>query len=45
LTPETALFLAEARRLLGEAEGMLTMHYNEAAGARPIWLASMPLRR
>jgi uncharacterized protein (UPF0332 family) len=38
LTPETALFLAEARRLLGEAEGMLTIHYNEAAG-RTAYLA------
>jgi hypothetical protein len=33
LTPETGYFLAKARRLLAEAEGMLTtMHYNEAAG-------------
>jgi hypothetical protein len=32
LTPETGLFLAKARRLLVEAEGMLTtIHYNEAA--------------
>jgi uncharacterized protein (UPF0332 family) len=39
LTPETGLFLAKARRLLVEAEGMLTtMHYNEAAG-RTAYLA------
>jgi uncharacterized protein (UPF0332 family) len=39
LTPETSLFLAKARRLLAEAEGMLTtMHYNEAAG-RTAYLA------
>jgi uncharacterized protein (UPF0332 family) len=38
LTPETSLFLAKARRLLGEAEGMLSMHYNEAAG-RAAYLA------
>jgi uncharacterized protein (UPF0332 family) len=38
LTPETGLFLAKARRLLGEAEGMLAIHYNEAAG-RTAYLA------
>jgi uncharacterized protein (UPF0332 family) len=38
LTPETSLFLAEARRLLSEADGMLAMHYNEAAG-RTAYLA------
>jgi uncharacterized protein (UPF0332 family) len=39
LTPETGHFLAKARRLLAEAEGMLTtMHYNEAAG-RTAYLA------
>jgi len=38
LTPETSLFLAKARRLLGEAEGMLSIHYNEAAG-RTAYLA------
>jgi uncharacterized protein (UPF0332 family) len=39
LTPETGYFLAKARRLLAEAEGMLTtMHYNEAAG-RTAYLA------
>jgi len=39
LTPETGFFLAKARRLLAEAEGMLTtMHYNEAAG-RTAYLA------
>jgi uncharacterized protein (UPF0332 family) len=38
LTPETGHFLAKARRLLDEAEGMLTMHYNEAAG-RTAYLA------
>lgn len=32
MTPETGYFLAKARRLLDEAEGMLTMRYNEAAG-------------
>jgi len=33
LTPEAGLFLAKARRLLVEAEVMLTtLHYNEAAG-------------
>lgn len=39
MTPETGYFLAKARRLLAEAEGMLTtMHYNEAAG-RTAYLA------
>ncbi len=39
MTPETSSFLAKARRLLAEAEGMLTtMHYNEAAG-RTAYLA------
>jgi uncharacterized protein (UPF0332 family) len=38
LTPETGLFLAKARRLLAEADGMLAMHYNEAAG-RTAYLA------
>ena len=38
MTPETGYFLAKARRLLDEAEGMLTMHYNEAAG-RTAYLA------
>jgi uncharacterized protein (UPF0332 family) len=38
LTPETSLFLAKAQRLLDEAEGMLSMHYNEAAG-RTAYLA------
>jgi uncharacterized protein (UPF0332 family) len=38
LTPETSLFLAKARRLLGEADGMLSIHYNEAAG-RTAYLA------
>jgi uncharacterized protein (UPF0332 family) len=38
LTPETSLFLAKARRLLGEADGMLSMNYNEAAG-RTAYLA------
>jgi uncharacterized protein (UPF0332 family) len=38
LTPETGYFLAKARKLLGEADGMLTMHYNEAAG-RTAYLA------
>jgi uncharacterized protein (UPF0332 family) len=38
LTPETGLFLAKARRLLGEAEGMLSMRYNDAAG-RTAYLA------
>jgi uncharacterized protein (UPF0332 family) len=38
LTPETGFFLAKARRLLGEAEGMLAIHYNEAAG-RTAYLA------
>jgi uncharacterized protein (UPF0332 family) len=39
LTPETGFFLAKARRLLAEAEGMLTtLHYNEAAG-RTAYLA------
>lgn len=38
MTPETSLFLAKARRLLGEAEGMLSMHYNEAA-ARTAYVA------
>jgi uncharacterized protein (UPF0332 family) len=38
LTPETGLFLAKARRLLGEADGMLSMAYNEAAG-RTAYLA------
>jgi uncharacterized protein (UPF0332 family) len=38
LTPETSLFLAKARRLLGEADGMLSMAYNDAAG-RTAYLA------
>lgn len=38
MTPETGYFLAKARRLLDEAEGMLTMRYNEAAG-RTAYLA------
>jgi len=38
LTPETGFFLAKARRLLSEAEGMLGIHYNEAAG-RTAYLA------
>jgi hypothetical protein len=38
LTPETALVLAKAQRLPGEAEGMLSVHYNEAAG-RTAYLA------
>jgi uncharacterized protein (UPF0332 family) len=38
LTPETSLFLAKARRLLDEANGMLSMAYNEAAG-RTAYLA------
>ena len=38
MTPETGYFLAKARRLLDEAEGMLAMHYNEAAG-RTAYLA------
>jgi uncharacterized protein (UPF0332 family) len=38
LTPETGLFLVKARRLLAEADGMLAMHYNEAAG-RTAYLA------
>lgn len=38
MTPETGLFLAKARRLLAEAEGMLAIHYNEAAG-RTAYLA------
>jgi uncharacterized protein (UPF0332 family) len=39
LTPEAGLFLAKARRLLVEADGMLTtLHYNEAAG-RTAYLA------
>jgi uncharacterized protein (UPF0332 family) len=38
LTPESELFLAKARRLLAEAEGMFGMRYNEAAG-RTAYLA------
>ena len=38
MTPETGYFLAKARRLLSEAQGMLAMHYNEAAG-RTAYLA------
>ena len=39
MTPETGFFLAKARRLLAEAEGILTtLHYNEAAG-RTAYLA------
>lgn len=38
MTPETSLFLAKARRLLDEAGGMLSLHYNEAAG-RTAYLA------
>jgi uncharacterized protein (UPF0332 family) len=38
LTPEAGLFLAKARRLLDEADGMLSMRYNEAAG-RTAYLA------
>ena len=38
MTPETGYFLAKARRLLDEAEGILTMRYNEAAG-RTAYLA------
>ncbi len=30
--PESGLFLAKARRLLAEAEGMFAIYYNEAAG-------------
>jgi uncharacterized protein (UPF0332 family) len=36
--PETSRFLAKARKLLSEAEGMLTMNYNDAAG-RTAYLA------
>jgi uncharacterized protein (UPF0332 family) len=36
--PETGHFLAKARRLLGEADGMQAMHYNDAAG-RTAYLA------
>jgi uncharacterized protein (UPF0332 family) len=32
LTPETEYILAKARKLLDEADGMLAMNYNEAAG-------------
>jgi uncharacterized protein (UPF0332 family) len=38
LTPETGLFLAKARRLLAEADGIPGIHYNEAAG-RTAYLA------
>jgi uncharacterized protein (UPF0332 family) len=38
LTVETDLFLAKARRLLQESDGMLAMEYNEAAG-RTAYLA------
>jgi uncharacterized protein (UPF0332 family) len=38
LTPETGYFLAKARKLLDEADGMPTMHYNDAAG-RTAYLA------
>jgi uncharacterized protein (UPF0332 family) len=38
LTPESGLFLAKARRLLAEAEGMMGIAYCEAAG-RTAYLA------
>ncbi len=38
MTPESGLFLAKARRLLAEAQGMFDIHYNEAAG-RTAYLA------
>ena len=38
MKPETGYFLAKARKLVGEADGMLTMHYNDAAG-RTAYLA------
>ncbi|HVY17740.1 MAG TPA: HEPN domain-containing protein [Rhodopila sp.] len=38
MTPETALFLAKAHRLLGEAKGVLAAGYTEAAG-RAAYLA------
>ncbi len=38
MTPESGLFLAKARRLVAEAEGMLEIRYNDAAG-RTAYLA------
>ena len=38
MTPETGYFLAKARRLLAEAEGMLAAGYSDAAG-RSAYLA------
>jgi uncharacterized protein (UPF0332 family) len=38
LTPETSLFLAKARRLLDQADGMLAMKYYDSAG-RAAYLA------
>lgn len=38
MTPEAGHFLAKARRLLAEADGMITLRYNEAAG-RTAYLA------
>ncbi len=38
MTPESGLFLAKARRLLADADGMLEMHFNDAAG-RTAYLA------
>lgn len=32
MSPETGYFLAKARRLLDEADGMMAMHYHDAAG-------------
>ncbi len=38
MTPETSLFLAKARRLLDQADGMLAMKYYDSAG-RAAYLA------
>lgn len=38
MKPETGYFLAKARKLVAEADGMLAMHYNDAAG-RTAYLA------